>query len=211
MRIILNKVGKRFNKEWIVKNLSLDIPSQSSLSITGANGSGKSTLIKLISAYMEPTSGNVQYFKNKNKCPIESIPYTIGLAAPYLNLIEEFSLKEHLEFHFKFRTTYFTIDEIMKKSNFQFSIDKKIKDFSSGMKQRLKLALAIYGENQLIVLDEPTSNLDEEGIEWYRSQIQQKMGTCTIIVASNQPQEYDFIPYTINLSNVDNLSIERYE
>ena len=211
MRIILNKVGKRFNKEWIVKNLSLDIPSQSSLSITGANGSGKSTLIKLISAYMEPTSGNVQYFKNKNKCPIESIPYTIGLAAPYLNLIEEFSLKEHLEFHFKFRTTHFTIDEIMKKSNFQFSIDKKIKDFSSGMKQRLKLALANYGENQLIALDEPTSNLDEEGIEWYRSQIQQKMGTCTIIVASNQPQEYDFIPYTINLSNVDNLSIERYE
>ena len=208
MRIKLNKVGKRFNKEWIVKNLSLDIPSQSSLSITGANGSGKSTLIKLISAYMEPTSGNVQYFKNKNKWPTESIPYTIGLAAPYLNLIEEFSLKEHLEFHFKFRTTHFTIDEIIKKSNFQFSIDKKIKDFSSGMKQRLKLALAIYGENQLIVLDEPTSNLDEEGIEWYRSQIQQKMGTCTIIVASNQPREYDFIPYTINLSNIDDLSIK---
>ena len=208
MRITLNKVGKRFNKEWIIKNLSLDIPSQSSLSITGANGSGKSTLIKLISAYMEPTSGNVQYFKNEKKWPIESIPYTIGLATPYLNLIEEFSLKEHLEFHFKFRKTPLTIDEIIKKLNFQFSIDKKIKDFSSGMKQRLKLALAIYGENQLIVLDEPTSNLDQEGIEWYRSEIQQKMGTCTIIVASNQPQEYDFIPYTINLSNVDNLSIK---
>mgnify|MGYP001390359078 FL=1 len=208
MRITLNKVGKRFNKEWIIKNLSLDIPSQSSLSITGANGSGKSTLIKLISAYMEPTSGNVQYFKNEKKWPIESIPYTIGLATPYLNLIEEFSLKEHLEFHFKFRKTPLTIDEIIKKLNFQFSIDKKIKDFSSGMKQRLKLALAIYGENQLIILDEPTSNLDQEGIEWYRSQIQQKMGTCTIIVASNQPQEYDFIPYTINLSNVDNLSIK---
>lgn len=208
MRITLNKVGKRFNKEWIIKNLSLDIPSQSSLSITGANGSGKSTLTKLISAYMEPTSGNVQYFKNEKKWPIESIPYTIGLATPYLNLIEEFSLKEHLEFHFKFRKTPLTIDEIIKKLNFQFSIDKKIKDFSSGMKQRLKLALAIYGENQLIVLDEPTSNLDQEGIEWYRSQIQQKMGTCTIIVASNQPQEYDFIPYTINLSNVDNLSIK---
>tara|TARA_B100000575_G_C23103418_1_gene636721 strand:+ start:1042 stop:1674 length:633 start_codon:yes stop_codon:yes gene_type:complete len=208
MRITLNKVGKRFNKEWIIKNLSLDIPSQSSLSITGANGSGKSTLTKLISAYMEPTSGNVQYFKNEKKWPIESIPYTIGLATPYLNLIEEFSLKEHLEFHFKFRKTPLTIDEIIKKLNFQFSIDKKIKDFSSGMKQRLKLALAIYGENQLIVLDEPTSNLDQEGIEWYRSEIQQKMGTCTIIVASNQPQEYDFIPYTINLSNVDNLSIK---
>jgi len=208
MRIKLNKVGKRFNKEWIVKNLSLDIPSQSSLSITGANGSGKSTLIKLISAYMEPTSGNLQYFKNEKKWPIESIPFTIGLAAPYLNLIEEFSLKEHLEFHFKFRTTPYTINEIMKKSNFQFSIDKKIKDFSSGMKQRLKLALALYGENQLIVLDEPTSNLDREGIEWYRSQIQQKMGTCTIIVASNQLHEYDFIPYTINLNNVDNLSIK---
>ena len=206
MRITLNKVGKRFNKEWIIKNLSLDIPSQSSLSITGANGSGKSTLIKLISAYMEPTSGNVQYFKNEKKWPIESIPYTVGLATPYLNLIEEFSLKEHLEFHFKFRKTPLTIDEIIKKLNFQFSIDKKIKDFSSGMKQRLKLALAIYGENQLIVLDEPTSNLDQEGIEWYRSEIQQKMGTCTIIVASNQPQEYDFIPYTINLSNVDNLT-----
>ena len=208
MRIKLNKVGKRFNKEWIVKNLSLDIPSQSSLSITGANGSGKSTLIKLISAYMEPTSGNVQYFKNRKKLSAESIPYTIGLATPYLNLIEEFSLKEHLEFHFKFRVTPHTIGEILKKSNFQFSIDKKIKDFSSGMKQRLKLALAIYGENQLIILDEPTSNLDQEGIEWYRNQIQQKLGKCTIIVASNQRHEYDFIPHTINLSNSDDLSIQ---
>jgi ABC-type multidrug transport system ATPase subunit len=82
MRVKLNKVGKRFNKEWILRNLSLDIPSQSSLSITGANGSGKSTLIKLISAYMEPTLGNIQYFENKNIYPIESISQSIGLAAP---------------------------------------------------------------------------------------------------------------------------------
>ena len=93
MRVKLNKVGKRFNKEWILKNLSLDIPSQSSLSITGANGSGKSTLIKLIATYMEPTSGNLQYFENKKDYPIENIPQTIGLAAPYVDLIEEFSLK----------------------------------------------------------------------------------------------------------------------
>ena len=208
MRIKLNKVGKRFNKEWILKNLSLDIPSQSSLSITGINGSGKSTLIKLISAYMAPTSGDIQYFKNKKTHPIESIPQSIGLAAPYLNLIDEFSLKEHIEFHFKFRTTPFSLEEIIKRTNIQFSIDKKVKDFSSGMKQRLKLALAIYPENKLILLDEPTSNLDQEGIEWYRDQIKQKIGTCTIIVASNQPHEYDFIPYTINLTNKYNLSVK---
>jgi ABC-type multidrug transport system ATPase subunit len=95
MRVKLDKVGKRFNKEWILKNLSLDIPSLSSLSITGANGSGKSTLIKLISAYMEPTLGEIQYFENEKDYSIENIPQTIGLAAPYVNLIEEFSLKEH--------------------------------------------------------------------------------------------------------------------
>ena len=208
MRVKLNKVGKRFNKEWILKNLSLDIPSQSSLSITGANGSGKSTLIKLISSYMEPTSGSIQYFENKKDYPIENIPQTIGLAAPYVDLIEEFSLKEHVEFHFKFRSTPFSLDEIITRTNFQFSIDKKVKDFSSGMKQRLKLALAIHAENKLLILDEPTSNLDQEGIEWYRDQILQKIGTCTIIVASNQRHEYDFIPKTINLSNKHKMYIE---
>lgn len=208
MRVKLNKVGKRFNKEWILKNLSLDIPSQSSLSITGANGSGKSTLIKLIATYMEPTSGSIQYFENKKAYPIENIPQTIGLAAPYVGLIEEFSLKEHVEFHFKFRSTPFSLDEIITRTNFQFSIDKKVKDFSSGMKQRLKLALAIHAENKLLILDEPTSNLDQEGIEWYRDQILQKIGTCTIIVASNQRHEYDFIPKTINLSNKHKMYIE---
>jgi len=208
MRVKLNKVGKRFNKEWILKNLSLDIPSQSSLSITGANGSGKSTLIKLIATYMEPTSGNLQYFENKKDYPIENIPQTIGLAAPYVDLIEEFSLKEHVEFHFKFRSTPFSLDEIITRTNFQFSIDKKVKDFSSGMKQRLKLALAIHAENKLLILDEPTSNLDQEGIEWYRDQILQKIGTCTIIVASNQRHEYDFIPKTINLSSKHKMYIE---
>ena len=208
MRVKLNKVGKRFNKEWILRNLSLDIPSQSSLSITGANGSGKSTLIKLISSYMEPTLGNIQYFENKNIYPIESISQSIGLAAPYVDLIEEFSLREHVEFHFKFRSTPFSLDEIIARTNFQFSIDKKVQDFSSGMKQRLKLALAIFAKNKLLILDEPTSNLDQEGIEWYRDQILQKIGTCTIIVASNQRHEYDFIPKTINLSNKHKMYIE---
>lgn len=208
MRVKLNKIGKRFNKEWILRNLSLDIPSQSSLSITGANGSGKSTLIKLISTYMEPTSGNIQYFKNKKSYPIESIPQSIGLVAPYVDLIEEFSLREHLEFHFKFRSIPFSLNEFIARTNFQFSIDKKVKNFSSGMKQRLKLALAIYGENKLLMLDEPTSNLDQEGIEWYRDQILQKIGTCTIIVASNQRHEYDFIPKTLNLSNTQKMYIE---
>jgi ABC-type multidrug transport system ATPase subunit len=208
MRVKLNKVGKRFNKEWILRNLSLDIPSQSSLSITGANGSGKSTLIKLISAYMEPTSGNIQYFENKKTYPIESIPQSIGLAAPYVDLIEEFSLREHVEFHFKFRSTPFSLDEIIARTNFQFSIDKKVQDFSSGMKQRLKLALAIFAKNKLLILDEPTSKLDQEGIEWYRDQILQKIGTCTIIVASNQRHEYDFISKNIDLNNKNTIRMK---
>ena len=208
MRVKLNKVGKRFNKEWILRNLSLDIPSQSSLSITGANGSGKSTLIKLISAYMEPTTGNIQYFENKKSYPIESIPQSIGLAAPYVDLIEEFSLREHVEFHFKFRSTPFSLDEIIARTNFQFSIDKKVQDFSSGMKQRLKLALAIFAKNKLLILDEPTSNLDQEGIEWYRDQILQKIGTCTIIVASNQRHEYDFISKNIDLNNKNTIRMK---
>ena len=208
MRVKLNKVGKRFNKEWILKNLSLDIPSQSSLSITGANGSGKSTLIKLISSYMEPTSGSIQYFENKKTYPIESIPQSIGLAAPYVDLIEEFSLREHVEFHFKFRSTSFSLEEIIARTNFQLSIDKKVQDFSSGMKQRLKLALAIFAKNKLLILDEPTSNLDQEGIEWYRDQILQKIGTCTIIVASNQRHEYDFISKNIDLNNKNTIRMK---
>ena len=133
---------------------------------------------------------------------------SIGLAAPYVDLIEEFSLREHVEFHFKFRSTPFSLDEIITRTNFQFSIDKKVKDFSSGMKQRLKLALAIHAENKLLILDEPTSNLDQEGIEWYRDQILQKIGTCTIIVASNQRHEYDFISKNIDLNNKNTIRMK---
>jgi ABC-type multidrug transport system ATPase subunit len=157
---------------------------------------------------MEPTSGNLQYFENKKDYPIENIPQTIGLAAPYVDLIEEFSLKEHVEFHFKFRSTPFSLDEIITRTNFQFSIDKKVQDFSSGMKQRLKLALAIFAKNKLLILDEPTSNLDQEGIEWYRDQILQKIGTCTIIVASNQRHEYDFISKNIDLNNKNTIRMK---
>ena len=193
MQVHLKNVGKRFNKQWIFRKLNLDIASQSSLIVLGANGSGKSTLIKLIGAYLEPTEGHIEYLNNQRKLINQSSLQKIALVAPYVNVVEEFSLKEHLTFHFKFKKATITIEEMARRSGLEFAWNKQVKDFSSGMKQRLKLCFAFFTDDELILLDEPNNNMDIKGIDWYQEEILNIIGKRTLIIASNQKNEHEII------------------
>jgi ABC-type multidrug transport system ATPase subunit len=201
MQVRLENLGKKYNKEWIFRGISLKIECNSNLAILGPNGSGKSTLLRIISSWSEATEGTISY-SAANGEPLEEnmAVQEIGFVAPYLNIIEEFTLKEHLDFHFTFKKPALPLDEMVKRANLEKAWNKSIVNFSSGMRQRLKLLLGLFTNNHLILMDEPTSNLDEEGISWYREEVQNLLGKKTIIIASNQRSEYDFIEHSIDLN-----------
>lgn len=191
-RIELHQLGKRFNREVIFKELDYQFSAGRSYALTGANGSGKSTLLQIISGFSLPTDGKVSYFFNEVKIEDEQVYKHLAIATPYMEVIEEFTLRELLDFHFKFKKPKagHTIDTIIELAYLSDAQNKFVKNFSSGMKQRLKLALAFFSSSEVILLDEPTTNLDEKGIEWYQQQLTE-LGEVLLIIASNQKAEYD--------------------
>jgi len=190
MTITLNGIGKKFNTEWIFRNLTTRFEPGVGYAILGRNGSGKSTLLQVIAGNIHPTTGKISYFLNGNEVSDIVIFRHLSLVAPYQELIEEFTLREMLEFHFSFKPLVngFSISKIVELLAFPLSKNKQIQKFSSGMKQRVKLVCAILSDTPLLFLDEPTTNLDSSGIEWYMNLINDNSKDRTIIVCSNMQQ-----------------------
>jgi ABC-type multidrug transport system ATPase subunit len=203
LKIHLDKASKRFQYEWIFKNLSLQLKSGDALAVTGGNGSGKSTLLKCISGAIPITSGQIA-FDYQDKVVPESDWYKhISLAAPYLELPEEFTLEELIHFHFQFKKPLRGIlpNELINLLYLDQHASKPVAQFSSGMKQRLKLGLAFFSEVPLVLLDEPTSNLDKKGISWYNELVKTYQESRILVVCSNEPREYDFCTQKIALED----------
>ena len=202
MNISLNNVGRRFNKEWIFRNLSAEFSSGNSYAILGPNGSGKSTLLSVLTGSLSPSEGEIS-FSDTKEISVENIYKYISLAAPYLELVETFTLKESIDFHFKFKNFASGLDskKLITILGLEKAANKEIKYFSSGMKQRTKLALACCTDTPILFLDEPTSNLDVQGINWYRELIENFGKDRLTIIGSNQIQEYDFCTNQIQISD----------
>ena len=203
MQIVLDKIGRRFNRDWIFQHVSYTFSSGQSYAILGPNGSGKSTLLQIIAGNLTSSSGSVSYLKNAEALDVELIYSQLSLAAPYLELIEEFTLQEIADFHFHFKRYRTGMDskvflELLALKNAQH---KLIKNFSSGMKQRVKLALAFCSDTPILLLDEPTANLDQQGIDWYLSLIERFSMNRLVIVCSNQEYEYQFCTQTLNVAD----------
>lgn len=190
MHIELLDIGKKFNREWIFKNVSHVFEKGSSTGITGSNGSGKSTLIKLISAAELPSKGTLNFNLNGSAVEHQEIYRHINFASPYMDLAEELSCEEIFDFHLKFKplSSSLTKDAFFELLYLSDAKNKYIKNFSSGMKQRLKLGLAICFESPLLLLDEPCSNLDTKGIDTYQSLLNTYSTNRTIIIGSNEEE-----------------------
>jgi ABC-2 type transport system ATP-binding protein len=197
LQISLNEAGKRFNKDWIFKDLNYTFEMGQHYALIGNNGSGKSTLLQVIAGYASLSKGNISW----GEYDTNNIFQQISLAAPYLELIEEFTTIEQIEFHEKFKplSGALTHDELIELVGLKAAAEKQIRYFSSGMKQRLKLALAIFSDTPILLLDEPCSNLDKEGYALYQAMIAKYAMHKLIIVGSNDPQEYAFCNQHINL------------
>lgn len=198
MTIQLENIGKKFRNEWIFRNFNNTFQSGESYTFVGRNGSGKSTLLQIISGILPANEGAVIYEIETKKIEAENIYKHLNFAAPYLELVEELTLAEAIDFHKKFKQLpekeiLLDILELKPQAN------KPIKFFSSGMKQRLKLGLAFYSETEILILDEPTSNLDKNGIDWYLKHIEQSSKNKLILIGSNQAHEYSFCQHIIEI------------
>ncbi len=204
MKIKLQEASKRFQYEWIFRNLTLELNQGDSLAITGGNGTGKSTLLKCISGSIPFSSGKMT-FESEGKLIADSDWYqSLAISAPYLELPEEFSLIELIDFHFKFKRPLNQIQpkELIEILYLDQHVAKPVSQFSSGMKQRLKLGLALFSDVPVILLDEPTSNLDKKGIAWYTDLIRNFQKERILIVCSNEPREYEFCKQKLALEDL---------
>jgi ABC-type multidrug transport system ATPase subunit len=198
MKIMLIDAGKRFNRDWIFRHLQYEFLPRQHYAITGPNGSGKSTLLQVIAGAMAISEGTVQY----TDIPPDQAYRHFAFSAPYLELIEEMTATEFLRFHTAFKPFLpsLSIAAILDAVGLENAAHKQVRFFSSGMKQRLKLAQALFSDTSVILLDEPCTNLDIEGIALYRRLIRKYSADRLVIISSNDPQEYDFCEKAINIS-----------
>ncbi|MEZ4990676.1 MAG: ABC transporter ATP-binding protein [Saprospiraceae bacterium] len=201
MRIELEKVGKRFRREWIVRDLNIVIEPGKRYAIEGPNGSGKSTLLRILSGHLTPSKGKINFFYQNKPLDVDQVYQHLSFAGPYMELIEELTLAEALRFHRRFQSFLPGMDEpqLLDLLSLPGTSSKLIRHFSSGMKQRLKLALAICSDTSLLLLDEPTTNLDRQGTDWYLQLIESFGRDRTIIVASNVAVDFGFCDERVDI------------
>jgi ABC-type multidrug transport system ATPase subunit len=203
IRIQAQGIGKRFNREWIFRNLTAEFKTGNIYAITGPNGSGKSTLVQALCGQMPLSQGVLTYYENEVEIPIEQVFEKVSIAAPYLDLIDEFSLHEQVRFHAtgKSFSVNLTENDIIEQLYLQENRNKFLMNFSSGMKQRVKLALALFSDSPVIFLDEPGTNLDRKAFTWYLDNLQRIKAHKLIFIASNQPEEYPAEAIPVNLAS----------
>ncbi|WP_420575566.1 ABC transporter ATP-binding protein [Ekhidna sp.] len=185
-------IGKKFGRNWIFRHQNFEIEVGAPAAITGKNGAGKSTLLQILSGYLTPSEGDIYV----NETKIDEGYHEAVFVGPYTEITEEFTLKEFLEFHSKFKKCLIPINEMAESAS--LPLDKHIAEFSTGMKQRSKLLTAFFFENELVFMDEPTSNLDREGFDWWEKQILKKSDSIRVI-ASNDRREIDLCEMRLDL------------
>ena len=206
MKINLLNAGKRFNREWIYRGVTLEFSSGNAYAITGPNGSGKSTLLQAIGGMLQFSEGNIAYTTTNGALKSDEVYRQISFCAPYLDVIEEMTLLEFLRFHHQFKPflASFTEMEIIREIGLEAAAGKQIRYYSSGMKQRVRLAQAIFSDTAIVLLDEPCSNLDVNGIELYHSLISKHCRERLVLVCSNDEVEYSFCNEVISILSFKN-------
>ena len=204
-RLIGKDIRKSFGRLLVFDSINFELIYGSSLAIAGKNGSGKSTLVKIIAGLLSPSSGEVIYQVDGRE--IDKLDWFkfVGFVAPYLQLYDEFTGYENLEILAKIRglkSYEAKIKNVLERVNLYSRRDDLVRGYSSGMKQRLKYACALLHDPIVLILDEPTSNLDSEGVEmvWAIAEEQKKNGI--LIVATNEPEELKMCDEVINLDEL---------
>jgi len=184
-----HSLQKSFGRRLVFSGITFNLNKPGVLGISGPNGSGKSTLIKILAGINSPTKGQVIHSDNGKEIISEKIHNYIGFVSPYLVLYNEFSAWENLNYFALIRNISFDKSKVESLLDQFLLLNRKddlVKAYSSGMKQRLKFIFALMHSPAFIFLDEPTSNLDDEGKQTVYNLIKSESEKAIVVVASNE-------------------------
>lgn len=201
MQVTIQNLSKRYLYDWIIRNMSHTFESGTITGVNGINGSGKSTLIKMLCGFLSSSEGNISYTLDGKNIERSDVFQYVSLAAPYTDIINEYDVEEMFTFHTKFKNLRERIDsnQFLEIVKLKGNKGKQIQFYSSGMKQRLQLALALLSDTKLLLLDEPTSYLDEENKAWFYDLLSKNKNNRTIIIASNDKEDFELCGNVISL------------
>ncbi len=204
IKIQLDNVGKRFNKEWVFRKINLELSSDKNYVVLGRNGSGKSTFLQTLAGRYATSEGKIAYIMDEQHVDVENIYKHLSICAPYIELFEDYTLVESIELQSKFKQfkNDISLIDIPELLQLDTTKNKQLKYYSSGMKQRVKLGLATLMDTSILLLDEPTNNLDQSGFEWYQKLITDYSAHRLIVVCSNdQAHEFEFCNERLNIED----------
>ncbi len=188
-------VAKRFNQEVLFKDFDFTFEHPKKYALLGPNSSGKSTLLKIIGGVLAPTKGQISF------SPETTSEAAISFCSPEMHLLDDFTVEELFQLHFKFKQPRIPISEQVKEANLSNFLNKKYSNLSSGLKNKVKLSLALFTNTSALLLDEPCTNFDNANSVWYNAMIEKYWQNDMVIVASNQEIEYQFCQEKVNLQS----------
>ncbi len=192
-KLVVSKLMKRFGPRKVFSDISVELETGQSLAIVGPNGSGKSTLLKCLLGLYRPSKGKIEYFNAEGPLTEDDFRASTAFVAPYLNLYTQLSGEENIKFFAMMRGVNVTgkqVDGLLARVGLEGRGTDLLGEYSSGMAQRLKYAVALLGEPDFLFLDEPTSNLDEPGKKIVFDVIEEYRSRAIVVIATNEPEEY---------------------
>jgi heme exporter protein A len=204
LKLVVTGLGRDYNRRPVFRNVAFTVESPGSVAITGLNGAGKSTIMKILAGVVSPTAGTVRFERAGVLLPMETVQVRIGFVSPYLNLYDEFSAEENLQVLARIRSGVAPAAEQIERRLRQVDLWNRRSDllgtFSSGMKQRLKYAAALLHDPEILMLDEPASNLDSEGAVIVREAAMEHRKSGMLIVATNNEEEAGWCGQRVHLT-----------
>ncbi|MEM6344905.1 MAG: ATP-binding cassette domain-containing protein [Bacteroidota bacterium] len=200
LHIQLKKIGKQYHRRWIFRDINLDLVQHPQTALIGTNGSGKSTLLRIIAGQLAPSEGKISFAKEAENLPVAKVYQHLSWAGPQIEMYPELTLEELLKLHFQLKTCLLDQPkDLIELLNFKGHHQKPLKFFSSGMQQRAKVGIALFSKSDLLLLDEPTSNMDETNAAMILDLIDQYRQDRIYVLASNMKREYERLPNTLHL------------
>lgn len=203
IHLTLSGVGKRFGRHWILQDINEEFSEGDLIGIKGRNGSGKSTLLRILCGQLTPSRGSLSVEINRKSVTTNELYQYVSWSAPYLEIVEELTIREFLAFHFKLKAPLpgLNLEEIPAQLELEQVRNRKISDCSSGMRQRVLLGSALYANTPILLLDEPTVTLDEEAISWFHQQLKQFRGDRLVFIASNETSDLQDCERVLSLNS----------
>lgn len=196
--LVIENIQKQYEGVNLFKPINFTLNKAESLSISGPNGTGKTTLLLMIMGYTKPSKGSIFWSVNNQKMPV--LFSDIAFAGVQMNLFEDLSVADHFSYHFKFRTPIVSGYNTILKTYFEpYMMKKQIKQLSAGWYNRVKLLTALLTQSRILLLDEPFSNLDNQGIELLSNAIQELKKDRQLLIAGNREEELSLCKQSLML------------